>query len=235
MLGVTFGSHCEVVLHDLRRPEHSIVAIANGHVTGRKLGDPAIGGPEPDIALQRSQSDDGHTNILANYETHTRDGRRLKSSSTVFRDENGVLFAALCLNIDLTSIDTAKNFLETISATDFYTDGDLVPELPAARRGARGKLAETAPEESAVEVTVSGIITEAVAQGHKPLEAMNKADKLACVEYMYDRGLFIIRGAVELVAQALGVSRYTIYNYLDEIKARRSGGPAAAPGPDVEP
>ena len=36
-----FGPNCEVVVHDLASndPESSIVAIENGHVTGRKVGD----------------------------------------------------------------------------------------------------------------------------------------------------------------------------------------------------
>ena len=36
-----FGPNCEVVVHDLASndPERSIVAIENGHVTGRKVGD----------------------------------------------------------------------------------------------------------------------------------------------------------------------------------------------------
>ena len=34
-----FGPDCEVVLHDLAAMPHSIVAIENGHVTGRRLGD----------------------------------------------------------------------------------------------------------------------------------------------------------------------------------------------------
>ena len=37
-----FGSSCEVVVHDLsQEPERSIVAIVNGHITGRKVGDGA--------------------------------------------------------------------------------------------------------------------------------------------------------------------------------------------------
>ena len=36
-----FGPNCEVVVHDLSTndPDSSIVAIENGHVTGRKVGD----------------------------------------------------------------------------------------------------------------------------------------------------------------------------------------------------
>ncbi len=36
----TFGKNCEVVLHDLRKPHQSIIKIANGHITNRKVGDP---------------------------------------------------------------------------------------------------------------------------------------------------------------------------------------------------
>jgi predicted transcriptional regulator YheO len=35
---------------------------------------------------------------------------------------------------------------------------------------------------------------------------------------MQEKGLFIVRGGVEMAARVLGVSRYTDYNYLDEIK-----------------
>ena len=36
-----FGSNCEVCIHDLKTsdPEHSIIYIINGHVTGRDIGD----------------------------------------------------------------------------------------------------------------------------------------------------------------------------------------------------
>lgn len=35
------GPNCEVVLHDLYDVEHSLVAIENNHITGRKIGDPS--------------------------------------------------------------------------------------------------------------------------------------------------------------------------------------------------
>ena len=38
-LAEMFGPDCEVVLHDVRRLPHSIVAIENGGVTGRTVGD----------------------------------------------------------------------------------------------------------------------------------------------------------------------------------------------------
>ena len=40
-LAAQFGPNCEVVIHDLQSndPDSSIVAIENGHVSGRKVGD----------------------------------------------------------------------------------------------------------------------------------------------------------------------------------------------------
>jgi predicted transcriptional regulator YheO len=38
-LAEMFGPDCEVVLHDISQLPHSIVAIENGHVTGRSVGD----------------------------------------------------------------------------------------------------------------------------------------------------------------------------------------------------
>jgi len=40
-IAAQFGSNCEVVLHELsgKSAYSSIVAIENGHVTGRKVGD----------------------------------------------------------------------------------------------------------------------------------------------------------------------------------------------------
>ena len=34
-----FAPYLEVIIHDLRVPEHSIIAIFNSHITGRKIGD----------------------------------------------------------------------------------------------------------------------------------------------------------------------------------------------------
>ena len=40
-LAAQFGSNCEIVVHDLESNdvEHSIVAIENGYISGRQLGD----------------------------------------------------------------------------------------------------------------------------------------------------------------------------------------------------
>ena len=48
-----------------------------------------------------------------------------------------------------------------------------------------------------------------------PLDELNREDKQAAVQMLGDRGAFGLRRSVETVAEAMGVSRFTIYNYLN--------------------
>ena len=47
------------------------------------------------------------------------------------------------------------------------------------------------------------------------LDALTREDKQAAVQMLHDRGAFELRRSVEAVAEAMGVSRFTIYNYLN--------------------
>ena len=65
---------------------------------------------------------------------------------------------------------------------------------------------------------ISDLLDEAVLRVGKPAREMNKADRLRVIEHLKDLDAFSYRRAVPYVASQLGVSRYTIYKYLDELK-----------------
>ena len=97
-LALQFGTNCEVVVHSLADCdiEHSIVAIENGHVTGRKLGD----GPSHVVldALQHGDTVEDHLHAL-------HQGRQDPQSSTMYlRDEAGHLRYILAINLDITGL-----------------------------------------------------------------------------------------------------------------------------------
>ncbi|MDJ0769049.1 MAG: helix-turn-helix domain-containing protein [Ilumatobacter sp.] len=50
-----------------------------------------------------------------------------------------------------------------------------------------------------------------------PLPSLSREDKQRAVRLLDEKGAFILRRAVEDVADAMGVSRITIYNYLNAI------------------
>lgn len=50
-----------------------------------------------------------------------------------------------------------------------------------------------------------------------PLTELSRTDKQLAVRLLDQRGAFILRRAVEDVADAMGVSRITVYNYLNAL------------------
>lgn len=202
MLTHAVGPHTEIVLHDLTHPERSILAIANGHVTGRQVGDSVLGGPRQDLgfsAVRRAMADHSSCEpiVVQNYPTVAPNGRPLRSATVVYRDSGGQPFASLCINTDLNDIAAAHAVL-----------GGLL--------GLQGVPASRPDEPREMEQLMAQIIQVACPSG---VLGMKKPQKMEAVRHMQDRGLFIVKGGIEKAAAALGVTRYTIYNYLEQIRA----------------
>jgi predicted transcriptional regulator YheO len=211
MLAAMAGPHLEVVLHDVSKPENSVIAIANGHISGRSVGSSVLEGPQNDkgfAAATRIKSPDGAVHsIVENYVTVTADGRELRSASAIFRDAGGEPFATLCLNVDLSGFKAAHGWLSQILKPMVSVVVPTTPDAPAA------------PAESQMDTLMQEIISEAVGPGGSA-ETMKREEKIQAVGAMQRRGLFIVKGGVERAAAALGVSRFTVYNYMEQLRRR---------------
>jgi predicted transcriptional regulator YheO len=188
-LGKTFGRYTEVVLHDISDPEHSIIAIANGEVSGRTLG-----GPMTEVGLKMIRASQGAQDIL-NYGNYTRDGRKLKSSTILLRDETGQVIGCLCINVDLTEMSAAERVLQEYCRVE---EGGPTETLATS-----------------VNDVLEHLVEQAVADVGKAPAHMTREEKIQVVKTLEKQGAFLIRGAAEYIAKTLGVSRYTVYNYLD--------------------
>ncbi|MGX9296145.1 helix-turn-helix domain-containing protein [Tsukamurella paurometabola] len=51
-----------------------------------------------------------------------------------------------------------------------------------------------------------------------PLAELGRAEKQRAVRLLEERGAFAYRKSAEAVAEALGVTRFTVYNYLNRIR-----------------
>lgn len=102
----------------------------------------------------------------------------------------------------------------------------LVIEVDGAAlaRAARllGSLADPEGESADAEETshlgeaLDRLLAEAEAEMGIRADDMSRSQKQGVVKYLDERGAFLIKKSVEQVAARLGVSRFTIYNYLDE-------------------
>lgn len=216
-LGSVVGSNTELILHDLRHPDHSTVALVNGHVTGRRIGDPIIAAPVEDkgfdLLLRKRPAPQPMTSTIAQYQSRTRDGRELASTTVLLRNRKGQPFASVCANADLTEFQMLAAVL-----------GRLTPRQETPK-------ATEPPEHPTVDDLIEDIIAGAMATVGKPVTLMDKAQKVRVVAELQRRGLFMIKGAADRIAAALRVTRFTVYNYLDALSdpaegrdvAKRSG------------
>lgn len=197
-LSETFGPNCEVVLHDFTNLQESIVAIENGQVTGRSMGSPMM---EASLKMVMNDAVD-QDNI--NYTGKSADGRVLKSSTMFIRDEHGKVLGCMCINFDITELVAARRVMNDI----MKINEENMPKH----------------EESNLNV-VSGVLTdivnETIAVVGKPVIYLTKEEKVQIVDRLDQKGAFLIKGAIDHVAEVLCVSRYTIYNYLDEIRVSK--------------
>ena len=68
-----------------------------------------------------------------------------------------------------------------------------------------------------VQGTLDRMISAVEQELGAPLQDLSREDKQAAVLLLGDRGAFELRRSVEAVAEAMGVSRFTIYNYLNAV------------------
>ncbi|WP_433041233.1 helix-turn-helix transcriptional regulator [Dactylosporangium sp. CS-033363] len=189
-IAATFGPTCEVVLHDYRLGEQSVVAVA-GAVTGR-----AAGGAMSEIGLAMLARGDAADNDL-NYLSRTSDGRVVKSSTMPLRDADGHVFGALCINVDVTALRQAGDLLIALAGA--------VPSQPV----------DTTFSNDFDDVVDALVRGEELARG-RPAAGLGRAERIALLRALDERGVFRVRNAVPRVADRLGVSRSAVYADLAE-------------------
>lgn len=186
-LAKTFAPFCEVVLHDLLDPKHSILAIHN-NLSGR-----AVGEPTTELGLARIQ-DPGFAQVIANYPNSFADGRQAKSTSVGIKDAEGRYIAALCLNVDLTLFQGFQSAMNQFVAVD----------------------SASAPKESLDPAGAEAIrarIDRFAARLATTPRSLKAEDRRALLKELKTAGLLDMRRAMETIAAHLGVSRASVYSY----------------------
>lgn len=203
------GPGCEVVLHDLSDPDpdlgHTIIAIENGHVTGRD-----VSGPSSSLGSNVIHNQSAEHNAFG-YQGLTSDGRRLRCSSVYFRNSGGNIIAALCVNYDISTLEQARTLL----------DGLLAP--------AQADAAEQPSEFFGRDLVavMEGMVAEAIREVGKPVAQLSRDDRVAVLRKLDAQGALQMRKGVESVAARLGISRVTAYSYLDDARPGSSADRAS--------
>ncbi|KPN13172.1 DNA-binding protein [Bacillus australimaris] len=193
-----FGHSCEVVIHDLTQPQSSVMFTINNHVTGREIGQSF-----DHLVKQVLLSDEFDEDYLAGYEIKTEDGRTIKASTTLLRDEKDQVIGALCINYDMSAVSHVKKLI-----------GELIPglsnEMPAKQRN------EDKDSMQSVDEIADRLIDQIIS--HQKGSLKKRQEKIELIRFMDEKGIFLMKGSVDKVAERLGISKVTVYSYLDELK-----------------
>lgn len=192
-----FGPDCEIVVHDLTGDDHdnTIVAIENGHVTGRKMGD----GPSR-VALEAMRG--GVAEDRLHYLTRSGDGRALRSSTIFLKDEAGRATGILAINQDLSRLLAAQDAIASLTQ-GVQEEQTAVSSIPTN-----------------VQDLLQQLIDQSVALIGKPPGQMSKDDKARAIRFLADAGAFLITRSGDKISRFFEISKYTMYSYFDAKEAK---------------
>lgn len=191
-LGKMFAPYCEVILHDLTTPDHSILAIENNQ-SGRQPGDAAT-----ELGLERIKNPD-FPEVLQNYANFFPDGRQAKSTSIGLKNRDGRFIAAICLNMDMTPFLNMKEYMDNLTMTG--PDSPVVESLHARSINEIKKIIDLSAERM-----------------NKDIRSLSISDKRFIIKELYDKGFTQLKNSIPMISQSLGLSRATVYNHLRSIK-----------------
>lgn len=191
MIANSIGRTSEVVLHDFRTPDASVIEIA-GNLTDRGIGAP-VNEINKWLLSQGKDVRDKQEKFV-----RTGRGRTLKTARTLFRDEGGRAFGALCINIDVTELLSVARNIADLAGSD-----ELFQEQP--------RLVDD------IAYVVQAVVAAEEAKSGSRLNIATPADRMRVFRALQDQGVFTLRRAVPRVAEYFGVSRATIYSYLNEV------------------
>ena len=197
-IGRVFGNCCETTIHSLENPFKSLIYINHGEVTGRQIGSPLT-----DLALELVEKAKNTTeDMVGPYFSRTASGKLLRAVTVFIRNENKDLIGFICINLDISA--PLNQFMKILE--------------PQEESGAKDSVSENYSN------TVEDLVHSAFLSVQKKMSQttgvapIEKNRKI--VQKLQELGIFEIKGAVDTVAAELGVSKFTIYNYLRDVRDR---------------
>ena len=191
-IAVMFGEQCETIVHERDGQKVKNLAIYNGHISGRTTGSTlSIYGRDTMM-----DEEDPKVNLDLDYVNQmviTPSGKTMKSSTFHFRGED--YHFALGINYDISVMSQMSRIMDGLLRTDATLQTSLF--------GTGNSMEEVF--ESCSEMV------------KRPFSQMQKADRLTLVSILKEKGFFQMQRSVPYAAERLGVTKYTIYNYLNEL------------------
>jgi len=117
------------------------------------------------------------------------------------RNSEGKPIGCICINFDITSLMMAETSIKEF--TDLNKINTDVKEVFVNN----------------VNDVLALLIQEAQNHVGKPVAHMSKEDKIKGIKYLDEKGAFLIQKSGDKICEYYGISKYTLYNYLDTVRS----------------
>lgn len=217
-LAKILGKDYEVNLHDVSMPEHSLIICENGYVTGRTAG-----GPMTDFGLYMLQSEEYKSKEgIFNYLAKNNRGELIKCSAIFIRDESEKIIGFMCINYDISKAVAAQELIESVLHLDMENVEQYPESIPELKNKEKEKFPAPVREWFAqdLEEVVSDTLTQIKERVGRPLEYLSKPEKQQVVQELHDKGFFLLKGAVDILAKEMDNTKYTIYSYIRGVQKK---------------
>ncbi|WP_153731675.1 helix-turn-helix transcriptional regulator [Sporosarcina obsidiansis] len=189
-----FNVNCEIVIHDITKVETSLIYL-KGDVTGR-----TVGAPTTEVILRELKKKPEDIKDLNGIITNTARGKVIKTSIVFIRNDKGEVLGFLGINLDITDMNRLHQMLEEMIHPESSLNDQQHDESYA-----------THIDEVFDQITKSTIVELGI-----DIENLKREDRLKFVRKLDEKGMFLIQGSIDRIAELIGVSKQTIYNSLEE-------------------
>ena len=179
--------YAEVVVHDIK--QNKIAAIYHPF-SKRRVGDDSLLSKEEMSVLE---------DCIGPYQRRNSDGKKLKSVSSLIRDENNNPVGMLCINLDVSHFEGFQQMLAEFMGVD-----NLTPQ----------------PEplfKDDWQERINLCVHQYLSKHHLTLDTLNRSEKKELIVHLHKTGAFAAKNAAHYIAQVIKTSRATVYNYLAEL------------------
>jgi len=196
-LAQVLGPGCEVVIHDAKDVDQSLIHIENP-LSGRRVGEPLT-----EFAKNIMEScQDTQQYYLTNYKGYVHNNEFL--DSTYFIRNEGRIIGFLCINKDMGEIKALNNALSAL----LRSFNLQMPQEASPSETLDGLVDSVMHERIAKAIENTGILPS----------RMNKQERMQVIATLKSSGVLNIKGSIAELSQQLGISVPTIYRYLKELE-----------------
>lgn len=213
-LGKSLGPSFEIVLHEINKNEIKMIAIANGEISDRTIGDSIS---NEMLNILKDKTNQNSENILS----HTlllKNGKKLRSSSMIIK-ENQKIIGLLCINFDDSKFHEINCQILRVIHPDMFVKNYL-SDISYNILLDENKIENTNSNDNILSF-MEKTFYEIKEQLNFPLERLTKNEREKIVCSLYEKGIFNLKDAINFVAKKLSCSPTTIYRYIAKINKTR--------------